>query len=222
MTLIRQAAQFCRIAAGVLAAAAVMVLQGCVTPQIQASTQVLALNLGPQDIKQSGLAFITPSSFTGQEEDKQALALSFHDVMQKARPDLRIVSLPMALTAVNRAGLAGEYRRMLEDYRLTGLLDRDVLRKVGEVTGSRYVAQLKLAGFRQESKDRWGTLGLRIFQTKSTVVRLFFQIWDSSDGSIAWEGSAELTLAHDAISEETVTFRSVIEESARRLVERMP
>lgn len=206
-------------AAGVLAAVA---LSGCMAPQIKASTQVLALSLAAQDFRQSGLAFITPSSFTGQEEDKQSLALSFHDVMQQARPELRIVSLPMALTAVNRAGLAGEYRRMLEDYRLTGLLDRDVLRKVGEVTGCRYVAQLKLAGFRQESKDRWGTLGLRIFQTKSTVVRLFFQIWDSDDGSIAWEGAAELTLAHDAISEDTVTFRSVIEESARRLVERMP
>lgn len=211
-----------RIALAALLLLAATGLGGCISPQIVATTQVLPLHLSAPDLKQERLAFITPSSFTGQEEDKQALALSFHEVLRQTRPDMGLVSLPVALTAVNRAGLAADYRRMLEDYRLTGLLDRDVLRKVGEVTGARYIGQLKLAGFRQESKDRFGTLGFRIFQTQSTVLRLFFQIWDSQDGSIAWEGAAELTLAHDAIAEETVTFRSVVEEAARRLVEKLP
>lgn len=199
-----------------------LVPAACTTPQILATVQVQPLHLTSEGLRGASLAFITPSSFTGQEEDKQALALSFHAVIHEQRPDLRLVSLPMALTEVNRAGLAGEYRRMLEDYRLTGLLDRDILRQVGDVTGARYIGQLKLAGFRQESKDRFGTLGFRIFQTQSTVVRLFFQIWDSQDGSIVWEGAAEVTLAQDAIAEKTVTFRSAVEESARRLVERLP
>ena len=210
------------ISRALLAAILLMSQAACVTPQVQVSTQVLALNLTANDFKQSGLAFLTPSSFTGQEEDKQSMALSFHDVMQKARPGMRIVSLPVTLTAVNRAGLAGEYRRMLEDYRLTGLLDRDVLIKVGKLADVRYLAQLKLAGFRQESKDRWGTMGIRILQTKSTVVRLYLQIWDASDGSIAWEGSTELTMAHDGVREGPVTFRNIIEEAARQLVAQVP
>jgi hypothetical protein len=111
---------------------------------------------------------------------------------------------------------------MLEDYRLTGLLDRDVLIKVGKLADVRYLAQLKLAGFRQESKDRWGTMGIRILQTKSTVVRLYLQIWDASDGSIAWEGSTELTMAHDGVREGPVTFRNIIEEAARQLVAQVP
>ena len=197
-------------------------LGACVMPQVQVSTQVLALSLSGDELRQSGLAFLTPSSFTGQEEDKQSMALSFHDAMQKARPGMRVLSLPVTLTAVNRAGLAGEYRRMLEDYRLTGLLDRDVLVKVGKLAGVRYLAQLKLAGFRQESKDRWGTMGVRILQTKSTVVRLYLQIWDASDGSIAWEGSTELTMAHDGVREGPVSFRDIIEEAARQLVVQLP
>jgi hypothetical protein len=199
-----------------------LLLGGCGTTQIQGTTQVQALQLNREGLRQHGLAFLTPSSVTGQEEDKQALALAFFEVIRKARPDLRLVSLPVALTAINTAGLAGDYRRMLDDYRATGVFDRERLRRIGDAVGVKYLAQLKLAGFRQESKSRWGTLGLRIFETKSTSVRLFLQIWDSDDGAIVWEGAVEITSAYDSMSEETVTFRSVIEECARRLVERLP
>jgi hypothetical protein len=204
------------------AAGLALLLGGCGTAQVQGTTQIQALQITAEELRKHGLAFLTPSSVTGQEEDRQALALAFFGVMRKARPDLRLVSLPVVLTAINSAGLAGDYRRMLDDYRATGVFDRDRLVKIGSAVGVKYLAQLKLAGFRQESKSRWGALGLRIFETKSTTVRLFLQVWDSSDGSIVWEGAVEITSAYDSLSEETVTFRSVIEECARRLVERLP
>jgi hypothetical protein len=189
---------------------------------MKSAVQVSVLTLTRQNLEEHGLAFLTPSTVTGQEEDKQALALSFFDVIDKARPDIKPIALPATLTAINRAGLAGEYRRMIEDYRTTGLLDRDGIRKVGQAIGARYLAQLKLAGFRQESKNRWGALGFRIFDTKSTTARLFLQIWDSADGAIVWEGAVEKTAAYDSVREETVTFDSIIAEAARELVARLP
>lgn len=202
--------------------AGLLLLAGCTTQQVRESVQVSLLKLESQDLKQSGLAFLTPSTVTGQEEDKQALALSFFEIIERERPEYRLVSLPRALTSINRAGLAGEYRQMIEEYRLTGVLDRNVVARIGQATGARYLAQLKLSGFRQESKERWGALGFRIFETKITTARLFLQIWDSTDGSIAWEGAAEVTSAYDSIKEGTVTFRSIIEESAVRLIGKLP
>ena len=205
--------------------AAMSFLAGCATqgsPQTAGDAQVSVLNLPPGSLEAEGLAFLTPSTVTGQEEDRQALALSFQDEVVRVRPRLRPVSLPATLTAINRAGLAAEYKQLLEDYRLTGLLDRNGLARIGQVVGARYLAQLKLAGFRQESKNRWGALGLRIFDTKSTTARLFLQIWDSREGAIVWEGAVELTLAYDSVSEETATFNAVIAAAARQLVERMP
>lgn len=203
-------------------ATAALLLAACTAPQILSTIQTQPLNLTRAELNQAGVAFMTPSSVTGQEEDKQALALSFVEVLKRERPELRIVSLPASLSAINRAGLTSDYRRMLDDYRLTGLLDRYILNQIGRAVGARYLAQLKLAGFRQESKDRWGTLGFRIFQTKSTIVRLFLQIWDSKDGSIVWEGTVELTSSHDSVDEDTVTFHSAIAESARQLIQRLP
>jgi hypothetical protein len=192
------------------------------TSQIHSTTQALSVDLKPQTLKLSGIAFITPTSVTGQEEDKQALALAFTEAMQRARPDLRIVDLPTTLGAINRAGFAGEYRQMFEDYRLSGIFNRDTLVKVSKVTGARYLAQLKLGGFKQESKNRWGPIGIRMVETKTTTLRLYLQIWDGENGSVAWEGAEELTTAHESLQEDAISFKTAVEESAIELLARLP
>jgi len=186
------------------------------------TTQVLVIDLQSEDLRAGGIAFITPSSVTGQEEDKQALALAFTEVLLKVRPDLRVVPLPQTLSAINRVGLTREYRQMFEDYRLTGIFDRETLQKVANVTQTRYLAQLKLGAFRQESKDRFGLLGLRVVETKTSTIRLFLQIWDSKDGSVAWEGAQESTVSHESLAEDNVSMKSIVQESARDLVSHMP
>ncbi|MEN9437371.1 MAG: hypothetical protein RIR09_2026 [Pseudomonadota bacterium] len=204
-------------------------LTGCANQNLAArtqqnvpTTQVLVINLSSEDLRKGGLAIITPSSATGQEEDRQALALAFTEVLLNVRPDLRVVSLPQTLSAINRAGFTREYRQMFEDYRLAGIFDNEALQKVASVTGARYVAQLKLGAFRQESKDRFGMLGLRMLQTKTSTIRLFLQIWDSTNGSVAWEGAQESTLSHESMAEEYVSMKSIVQESARDLLKRLP
>lgn len=200
-----------------------MLLTACATTsQLHITNQALATDLEPLALKSSGIAFITPSSVTGQEEDKQALALAFTEVMKRTRPDLRIVSLPETLGAINRAGLAGDYKQMFEDYPLTGIFSRDTLQKVSRVTSARYLAQLKLGGFRQESKSRWGMLGLRIVETKSASLRLYLQIWDGENGLIAWEGGQELTSAHESLYEDPISFKTAVEQAAIELVAHLP
>ncbi|OHC64577.1 MAG: hypothetical protein A2045_06450 [Rhodocyclales bacterium GWA2_65_20] len=192
------------------------------TKQSNQTVQTVAIDLKSEDLRTAGLAFITPSSVTGQEEDKQALALAFTEVLRSTRPDLRVMSLPETLSAVNRASITADYKRMFDDYRTTGIFEREILQKVAKVTGMRYLAQLKLSGFRQESKGRWGFLGIRMLETKSSTIRLYLQIWDSQDGSIAWEGSQESSSSHESLAEEYVSLRRVIEESANGLVARLP
>jgi hypothetical protein len=192
------------------------------TEQIHSTTQVPTANLTAKDLRAAGVAFITPSSITGQEEDRVALALAFTEELRTSRPELHCVTLPETLSAINRAGLTTEYKRMYEDSRLTGIFDRETMQKVARVTGVRYLAQLKLGGFRQESKSRWGTFGLRLVETKSASIRLFLQIWDSQDGAVVWEGSQELTLAYESLAEDFVSLRLAVEASAREIVTRLP
>ena len=205
-----------------LAATLLAVLAGCTTPQIHSTVQVHEINLKLADFRGAGIAFVTPSSVTGQEEDRQALAFTFTEVLQRSRPDLHVLHLPETLSAFNRAGLTQDYSKMAEGYRITGIFERDLLRRLAQATQVRYLAQLKLAGFRQDSRERWGLLGLRVFETKSTTLRLFLQIWDSNDGSVAWEGTEEMTYSYDSVSEGTVTFRGAVEQASRELNNRLP
>jgi hypothetical protein len=150
------------------------------------------------------------------------VALAYADVIRQQRPALKVVTLAETLSAVNKAGLVEPYRRMYEDYRDTALFPADVLRRVSVATGARYMAQLKLQGFGQGSKGRFGFLGLRISETLYGDVRLYLQIWDSRDGSIVWEGMQELRIAMDSTTEEPVTLRDLLEHSAQELLAKLP
>lgn len=203
-------------------AALAVALPGCFGTQIYPNLQEHLIALRPGDLEASGIAFITPSTITGQEQEKQAVALTFADVIKRQRPGLRVVTLAETLGDINKAGLGDDYRRMYDEYRDTGLLSGDVLKRIGAATGTRYLVQLKLQGFGQGAKERFGILGLRIVETQYAYVRLFFQIWDSSDGTIAWEGTQEMHISTDSVKDEPVMQRTVLERTAHDLIAKLP
>lgn len=207
----------------VFVAAGVLMLAGCTGVIQRYSTPETRINtLRNGDLKSGGLAFLTPSTVTGQEEDRQTLALLFTEALAKERPDLRLIPLPEVLSAVNRAHLIDDYQHMYADYRLTGVFNRAILHQVAEATGARYLAQLKLARFEQGAKSRFGIFGLNVSQTQYAIMRMFLQIWDSEDGSVAWEGIDELSYSFETTRESTVTMRMAAQEAARDLGPRLP
>jgi hypothetical protein len=197
-----------------------LVVAGCAQRYTTVQERAIALEAG--DLERGGVAFITPSTVTTQEEEKQAVALIIAEVLRRERPNVRAVTLPETLSAVNRAGLAEEYKAMYADYRDTGLFQRDMLRKVGELTGARYVVQLKLQGWSAGAKERFGAFGLRILETKIASARIFLQVWDSRDGTIAWEGINEVNYSEEDIREKSITLKETLELAAQTLVARLP
>ena len=198
-------------------------LPGCASMNQSYSTtshENLSLQVG--DLETHGIAFISTSASTGREEDRQAVALLFAQVLREQYPLIRVTSLSETLGKVNAADLADAYIAMHGDYRSTGLLRQQTLAAIGEATGARYLAQLRLSAFAQDSSTRFGALGFRIVNTRIARVRIFFQIWDSETGGIAWEGVEELVHSFETAQENLVTFQSVVEESARKLVARLP
>lgn len=211
-----------RIGAAAAVFACTIALTGCVSVQEFPASQSRSISLVAGDLESEGIAFITPSTATGREEEKQAVALIFSEVMKRERPGVKVVSLPESLSAINKADLAEAYKRMYDEHRDTGLFKREMLEQVGRVTRSRYIAQIQLQEFREEAKERFGAFGLRIVETRIARVRLFLQIWDSRDGAIAWEGMEEIVYSHERINEEPVTFQKAIDRTAGLLVRRMP
>jgi len=197
-----------------------LALGGCT--QVYSDFTERSISLEPGDLERGGLAFITPSTVTGQEEEKQAVALTFSDVLQSKRPEIRVVTLAKVLSTVNTAGLDVQYKEMYEDYRDSGLFKRELLKEIAEILETRYLAQLKLQGFTQRDKNRIKFFGVRLVETQVATLRLFLQIWDASDGTIAWEGVEELRRSWDTPSEDPVTLQDVMKLAAKEMIDNMP
>jgi hypothetical protein len=201
----------------------IVALSGCASSlQTYSSPEHQTFDLDRQMLIEGGIAFLTPSTITGHEEDKQALAHVFAQTVRIDRPDVRVVPLPATISAVNRAGLAVAYRAMYHDQRETGVFDAAAMRQIAKATGVRYLAQLKLAGLTQGARGRLSLLGLSLLQTHYANLRVFLQVWDSHDGSIAWEGTDEVTFAIDTQRERPFTVRAVAARAAQNLVGRLP
>lgn len=205
-----------------LACIVVVALSACAVNQQYSETYFNADLLPVEALEQHGLAFLTPSTITGQEEDTQALALAFAKVISAKRPNIKLVNLSQTLSLINQHHLANEYKRMYQAYRDTGLLNEQTLSAIGKITNSRYLIQLKLANFSQGSSTRWNLLGLKITQTNKANIRLFMQIWDSHTGMISFEGSEELNKSRELVSEEQITFKQLVQEAGSNLLATLP
>jgi hypothetical protein len=180
------------------------------------------IDLPPGALEEYGVGFLTPSAATTREADKQALALAFAEILKRDRPAVRVIPMPAMLSAVNAADLDQAYKRMYRDYLQTGILAGDVLAKVGEAGGVRYLMQLNLANFEQLSRGRLSLLGLRFVETKLANLRVFLQVWDSQTGKIVWEGGGELNYTFETVVERPVYFLQVAQKAAERLYAYLP
>lgn len=202
---------------------AALSLVGCAnTAQLSTNTEATDFSLDPDAFHTEGVGFLTPVSATGQEANRVALALAFAGSLADARDDIRVVSLPEVLSAVNRAGLAGEYKAMIDAYAATGIMEQGTLQRVGAASGARYLGLLGLADFDQGVNKRFSIGGLRLLDTKLSSIRVSWQIWDSATGTIAWEGTDEIHYAYDTGRERPVSFGFVAGQAAANLVARIP
>ena len=90
------------------AATAAVLLGGCFSVKIHPTLQERNVSLAPGDLEAHGIAFITPSAATGQEEEKQAVAFAFAETLkeERQRTDNRIyevTGLMKEQLAVHRA-----------------------------------------------------------------------------------------------------------------------
>lgn len=202
---------------------ATLCLAACAnTAQLSTNTRATDLSLDPAAFRAEGVGFLTPISATGQEANRLALALAFAGSLSTKHRDLHVVSLAEVLSSVNRAGLAAEYKAMIDDYAATGIMERQALRRVGEASDARYLGLLELADFDQAVNKRFSIGGLRLLDTKLASIRVSWQIWDSESGVIAWEGTDEIHYAYDTGRERPVTFGFVAGQAAANLVSRIP
>lgn len=134
------------------------------------------------------------------------------DVLKPVAPSINVIEPREMFTRINRQGLTNDYARMRSVAEQANILDHEPLRKLGAAIGARYIFQPRLMLFTQHMTDRWSfpVFGVRLSQTRATVMRLSLQLWDSSTGALLWSSIAEGTMQSEAVSQDPVYFKDMV------------
>jgi hypothetical protein len=134
------------------------------------------------------------------------------EVLNRLAPSIKVVEPRETFTRINRQGLTGDYARMRSIAEQANILDHEPLRKLGVAVGARYIFQPRLMLFTQHMTDRWTfpVFGVRLSQTRATVMRLSLQLWDSETGALLWFSIAEGTMQGEAMSQDPVYFKDMV------------
>lgn len=112
---------------------------------------------------------------------------------------------------------------MYGSYRSSGLFDASALRKIGGIVGSRYLVQLKLASFSQDSQGGIAPFfGISLTHREAANVRLFAQIWDSTNGKIVWEKTGEASKSSRSLRDKPIPMQEVLKAAAEKVVQQLP
>lgn len=151
---------------------------------------------------------ITPPGLHGNEI---MVASELGLVFRKLAPDWKVVSAQEAASHINRQGLATAYARMRVEYEQSDILNQDLLRQIGGVTGARYVFQPRVSAFTQTMTHRWSIplFSVRLVETRSSTMRVSLQLWDVKTGELLWASVAEGTMQNEALSQDPVYFQDI-------------
>lgn len=204
-----------RSAAGVWLLLLSILVTGCASSlygwQVRTSSTPMPPSFQPAVLEQHTVALFGAIAPPGLRGSEIPLSYALDQILHKVSPSWKVMSPQELAKRINRQGLAGEYMKMRADFEVSHILDGGMLRKIASALGVRYVFQPHLAAFSQTMTDRWSfpPIDLRMMQTRSSIMRISLQLWDTDTGEIVWASTAETTMQNEAVSQDPVYFEDV-------------
>ncbi len=173
------------------------------------------------------VAILPPASIEydpSQEIYRETLAgLLYTSLIKYSGPDgPRILSLDAVQSSINNTELWDDFKLVYSEYQETSVLRKDLLLKIGQTAGARYVIFPRLLRFQSETFDRAVILGISFLRTRQSSVDIYAQIWDTTTGEAIWEGASEGTIASEVVRGRPASFMAVAENACEGLASKMP
>lgn len=185
---------------------------GCVGSLYQWEAQTRSTVPAPSALLLSEHVAVLPALTSGPQVGfRQALSSALDRALPAASPETGLIPSHAVITLLNTKGLAEPYRALAAGYTQSGVLEQPSLQQVGSALGVRYVFQPTLSSFEQEMEDRFTMFGYRFIQTRTSILRLALQLWDTQTGALVWSASGETTLASDVLRETRIPFELAAE-----------
>ena len=139
---------------------------------VETSLVAKAPSFEPSALENERIAVLNAMVGVTLEGFSHQVSRSLGTALEQGGHPIKVVSAHETLNLINEAGLAVEYQDMISGYIRTGILHRPVLEKIGRALDAHYVLQPTLATFSQFTSGRFSFFGLRLIQTRVSILRL--------------------------------------------------
>ena len=194
----------------------ILFMTGCASPLYRWTVHTSSTPLSPPSdlasLEHEAMALFTPLATTPLlRGDEAGLGLYLAETIKKLAPAWKIIDEHQTIGLINRHGLTEEYTRLRQGADQSHILDRDLLQKIGQSIGARYVLQPRLVYISQTMTDRVEApiAPILILQTRSAVMRISLQLWDTVSGEPIWSSVAESALQGETMGLKPMFIKDV-------------
>lgn len=167
-------------------------LTGCAASKFgSAGTSYQADDFSTAWFIEDGLAILPVVAGQGVEGFRRPFGVSIDKaVTASVAPDA--MRWMQTMDHINDAGLVDEYTNAIRSYRESAILNKNVLKKVAQAAGVRYLLYTALdppSNTVEKSRSLWNRDATATLET--IEVSCFMQVWDTELGDVVWEGTGE-------------------------------
>jgi hypothetical protein len=185
----------------------VIFLTGC-TPLYMWDTHTTSTprpqSSGFAELAREPVATLGPITPAGLQGFSPFLSRALTAAISEASPSIRGIPTHETVNVINGQGLAAEYADLISGFVRSGILERELLKRIGSALGSRYLLLPGLADFNQVLVDRFEIAGIKMVRNRVITLRLWRQLWDTQTGQIVWESTGEATVASELLRTERI------------------
>lgn len=200
----------------VIALSVVSCWTGCAGPLKQigseASLVSRAAGFDPGQVDNQPVAVLSAVVSFGLEGYAHQVSRSLHRALLTEPIAIQARTPQLTLSRINQGGLAKDYSDMIAAHLQSGILNRATLRAIGEAAQAQFVFLPMMAWFEQSMSERFSFFGIRLLQTRVSILRLSLELWNTQTGELVWESSGEATLAGEDVREYRIPFEEIAEQ----------
>ena len=150
---------------------------------------------------QHGIALLPIVAGQGQEGYRRPFGDAIDENIKNKVPDLNYITWQQSMDLLNNYSLTEEYQNIILQYQTTSIIDKNLMRDLGEALNVRYLLFVSLEDFSKSQSTSFDFFfGWRT--EKTAIVNGFAQLWDCIQGDVTWEGYGTAYSTGDALTYE--------------------
>lgn len=144
------------------------------------------IDFSRQALADEGIGIMPVLGGDEKEQYRRPTGDALTKYFREAFGDSKVMSTSQVITTLNDNDLADEYTQALSGYTVSGIVPKNLIAKLGDALGARYLLYTRLLADSEVGQISTGSYTSTSLQVDEVYVQT--QVWDTQLGDVVWEG----------------------------------